>query len=134
MRLLVKLVAVLTALSLIRTVWFVAGFVGAGGLRGLLTSGLLGGLTILGWMIVFVAGPVAGVQLWRFRESGRHAGIILFGYNVAYYIAGLLWLRSPSASSWQIFIAACASALPLLVLLSPRTRALFSAAKLKAAA
>jgi hypothetical protein len=25
------------------------------------------------------------LQLWRFRDSGRRAGIILFGYGLAYY-------------------------------------------------
>src|SRR5688572_28115057 len=106
MRLMVRLVAVFTALSLIRTLWFVAAFAATGGLRGFLTSGLLGVLTVFGWVIVLVAGPVAAVQLWRFRESGRRAGIILFGYNVTYYVVGLFWLRSPEASVWQILIAA----------------------------
>jgi hypothetical protein len=96
--------------------------------------GLLGGLTILGWVITFVAGSVAGVQLWRFRESGRRAGIVLFGYNIVYYIAGLFCLRSPEASVWQLLIAAGTSTLPLLVLLAPRTRALFPGAKSKEAA
>jgi hypothetical protein len=134
MRLLVRLVAIFTALALIQTVWFMATFAMRGGLRPLLATGLLGGLTILGWLIVLVAGPVAAVQLWRFRESGRRAGIILFGYSVAYYAVGLVWLRSPGASGWRLFIAAGFFALPLVVLLSRRTRALCSEAKQAAAA
>jgi hypothetical protein len=79
MRVLIRIVAVLTALSVLCTVWFVAAIAVAGGLRELLASGLLGGLTIVGWVIALVVGPVATVQLWRFRENGRRAGVIFFG-------------------------------------------------------
>ena len=71
MRLLVRIVAVLAAVSVLGTVWFVAAFAAAGELQALLTSGLLGSLTIVGWVITLVVGPVATVQLWRFRQSGR---------------------------------------------------------------
>ncbi len=133
MRLLIRVVAVLAAVSVLGTLWFVAAFAAAGGLRALLTSGLLGSLTIVGWAIAFIVGPVAAVQLWRFRDSGRRAGIILFGYGLAYYAVGLLWLRAPEASTWSILVAAVMFALPLLVLLSPRIRPLFSGATSKAA-
>ena len=129
MRWLVRIVAVLAAVSVLGTVWFVATFAAAGGLGPLLTSGLLGGLTMVGWAIALVAGPVAAVQLWRFRESGRRAGIILFGYGVAYYVVGLLAVRSPEAASWPIFATATMFAFPLAVLLAPRTRGLFAVAK-----
>ena len=124
MRLLIRLVAVLAAVSVLGTVSFVAVFAAAGGLRALVSAGLLGGLTIVGWAIALVAGPVAAVQLWRFRQSGRRAGILLFGYGLAYHLVGLLALRSPEASIWQIFAAATMFALPLVVLLLPRTRLL----------
>ena len=133
MRLLIRIVAVLAAVSVLGTLWFVAAFAAAGGLRALLTSGLLGGLTIVGWVLALVVGPVAAVQLWRLRDSGRRAGIILFGYGLAYYVVGLLALRAPEASAWQILGAAAMFALPLVVLLSPRTRSLLSAATSKTA-
>lgn len=133
MRLLIRIVAVLAAVSVLGTLWFVAAFAAAGGLRALLTSGLLGGLTIVGWVLALVVGPVAAVQLWRLRDSGRRAGIILFGYGLGYYVAGLLAFRAPEASAWQILGAAAMFALPLVVLLSPRTRSLLSAATSKTA-
>jgi hypothetical protein len=133
MRLLIRIVAVLAAVSVLGTVWFVAAFAAAGGLRGLLTSGMLGVLTIVGWVITLIAGPVAAVQLWRFRQSGRRAGIILFGYGLAYYLVGLLALRSPEASIWQIFAAALMFGFPLVVLLLTRTRLLFATANSNAA-
>src|SRR5918994_5457342 len=115
MRILIRIVAVLAAVSVLGTVWFVAAFAAAGGLRALPTAGLLGGLTIVGWVIALLVGPVAAVQLWRFRQSGRRAGIILFGYGLAYYVVGLLALRSPEASTRQIFAAATMFGLPLVV-------------------
>jgi hypothetical protein len=126
MRLLIRLVAILAALSVLGTVWFIAAFAGAGGLRALVSGGLLGVLTLVGWAIALVAGPVAAVQLWRFRQSGRHAGIILYGYGLAYYLIGLFGLRSPEASIPDIFAAAMMYTLPLVVLLLPRTRTLFA--------
>jgi hypothetical protein len=133
MRFLIRIVAVVAAVSVLGTVWFVAGFVAAGGLRALLTSGLVGVLTIVGWVIALVVGPVATVQLWRFRQSGRRAGIVLFGYGLAYYLVGLIALRSPEASTRQIFAAAAMFGLPLVVLLLPRTRMLFASAQSNAA-
>jgi hypothetical protein len=133
MRLLIRLVAVLAAVSVLGTVWFVAAFAAAGGLRALVSAGFLGGLTIVGWAIALVVGPVAAVQLWRFRQSGRRAGIILFGSGLAYYLVGLLALRSPEASIWQIFSAAIMFAVPLVVLLLPRTRMLLAAGTSNAA-
>jgi hypothetical protein len=53
--------------------------------------------------------------------------------SLAYYLVGLLALRSPEASTWQIFAAATMFALPLVVLLLPRTRMLFATAKSNAA-
>jgi hypothetical protein len=133
MRLLIRIVAVLAAVSALGTVWLVAAFAAAGGLRALLASGMLGVLTIVGWVIALVAGPVAAVQLWRFRPSGRRAGILLFGYGLAYYLVGLLALRSPEASIRQIFTAAMMFGFPLVVLLLARTRMLFATASSDAA-
>lgn len=125
MRVIVRVLAVLAALSVVTTLWFVASFVRAGGLRALLMSGLLGVLTLVGWIITLVIGPVAAVQLWKLRESGRRAGLLLFGYGLMYYVLGLLALRAPEASVWQIVAATTMFAVPFVVLLLPRTRATF---------
>jgi hypothetical protein len=102
MRLMVKMVAALAGVSVVSTVWFVAVFAAGDGIGALLQSGLLGVLTLVGWAITLVIGPVAAIQLWRFRQSGRRAAIALFGYGLAYYVVGLLTLRAPDASVWQI--------------------------------
>ena len=126
-RLVVRLVAVLAALSVAGTLWFVAAIAAADGIGVLLSSGLLGVLTIIGWVLTLIVGPVAAVQLWRFRESGRLTGVIVFGYGLAYYVVGFFALRTPEASVGQIAGAAIMCAVPLIVLLSPRTRAIFAA-------
>ena len=125
MRFLIRVVAVLAAASVLMTVWFVAAFAARAGMGPLLRSGILGGLTLLGWVVTLVSGPIAAVQLWRFRESGRRAGIILFGFGLAYYLVGLVAVRGPGASIRQIMAAAMMFSLPLLVLLSRSARPLF---------
>lgn len=127
MRLLIRLVAILAGLSVFGTMWFIAALPGVSGLQALSSAGAIGVLTLLGWAIALIAGPVAAVQLWRFRQSGRLAGIILFGYGLAYYVAGLFVLRAPGASIPDIVAAAVMYTLPLVVLLLPRTRAVFAA-------
>jgi hypothetical protein len=117
----------LAGVSVVGTFWFVAAFASRGGLGALLRSGLLGGLTVVGWLITLVVGPVAAVQLWRFRESGRRAGIVLFGFGCVYYVVGLLVLRAPGASIGQIVAVAAVFAVPLFVLLSRRARRFFEA-------
>jgi hypothetical protein len=52
--------------------------------------------------------------------------IALFGDGLAYYVVGLLTRRAPDASVWQIVAMAAMFALPLVVLLSPETRAMFA--------
>jgi hypothetical protein len=126
-RLLIRIVAVLSAFSVAGTVWFIAAFAAAGGMQELLSSGALGILTIACWCVVLLAGPVAAVQLWRFRRSGRRAGLVLFGTSVLYYGVGLLALRAPEAPVGPIITSAVIFAVPLLVLLAPRARPLFVA-------
>lgn len=125
MRSLVRIVAIIAGLSVVGTVWFVATFAARGGLGALVTSGMLGVLTLVGWVVTLLIGPVATVQLWRLRDSGRRAGIVLFGYGLAYYLVGLFVLRSAEASVSGIVVAALSFALPLIVLLLPRIRPVF---------
>jgi hypothetical protein len=127
MRFLIRVVALLAAASVLMTMWFVAGFTTRAGMGPLLRSGILGGLTLVGWIVTLVYGPIAAVQLWRFRESGRRAGIILFGFGLAYYLLGLVELRAPGASITQIVAAATTFSLPLFVLLSRSARPFFGA-------
>jgi hypothetical protein len=102
--------------------WFVVAITQAGGLRPLLATGLLGVLTIVGWCMTLFAGPVLAVHLWRGTEVGRRIGVLFYGYAVLYYGAGLM-LRSPEAPVGQIVAALMLCTLPVLVLVSPSTKA-----------
>ena len=122
MKVILRIVAVLAAFSAVFILWFIASFAAAGGIRSLVGSGLLGILTLFGWVVSLTAGPFAAVQLWRRREGGRRAGMILFGYGLAYYVIGLLILRQPGAQVGQIIAAATIYATPLVLLAMPAAR------------
>ena len=122
MKVTLRIVAVLAACSVVFTVWFVARFAAAGGIRSLVASGLLGILTLIGWIVTLTAGPFAAVQLWRYREGGRRAAMILFGYGLAYYVIGLFILRQPRAQVGRIVAAGAIYAVPLVVLAIPAAR------------
>jgi hypothetical protein len=119
LKLLIRIIAVLAALSVAFTIWFIARIAASGGMRSLATSGMLGVLTLAGWLVSLIVGPFAAVQLWKYQESGRRAGAILFGYGLAYYVIGLFVLRQPGAQVGQIIVAAALYAIPFVVLMLP---------------
>ena len=121
MKVTLRIVAVLAAFSVVFTVWFVARFAAAGGIRSLVASELLGILTLVGWIVTLTAGPFAVVRLWRYREGGGRAAMILFGYGLAYYVIGL-FIRQPRAQVGRIVAAGAIYAIPLVVLAIPAAR------------
>src|SRR5262245_24038611 len=97
MRIAIRAVAVLAALSFSITLAFVAAIVRSGGLPELLSRGAFGVATAFGWGITLTAGPIVTIDLWRFRERGRRLGLLLFGSGLLYYVIGLVAWRSPAA-------------------------------------
>jgi len=122
MTLLLKSIAVVAATSVAFTVALVVLIIGRGGFRPLLNAGVFGVVTLLGWVVGLTFGPLTTVHLWRLRQQGRIAGLILFGYGFLYYIAGYFWLRAPEAPSGQIIAAAIAHLIPMLILASPAAK------------
>ena len=122
MRLLLRIVAVLLVLcafiALLQTVQFSL----RGSIATLARSGVLGAATIFGWLLLLVAGPFASVQLWRLRRAGLYATAILSGFFVAYYFAGLLFLRAHNALLWPIVGAIVFNGLLVALLASPAAR------------
>jgi hypothetical protein len=111
----------MAAFSACGTVWVVITLAAHNGMHPLLASGTLGLLTVVGWVITLIAGPIAAIQLWRLKEAGRPAGIALFGYGLLYYVAGV-GIRSSGTAAFPILFAALSFAIPLAVLLSRRAR------------
>lgn len=122
MHLVLKIIAATAAVSVVFTIWLIVMLVGPRGFGPLLNAGMLGVMTLLGWAVTLVLGPFAAFQLWRHRESGRVAGLVLFGFGVVYYVVGFFALRAPEADPGQIAAAAIAYALPVVILASPPAR------------
>ena len=118
---LLRIIAVLAAISTVVTVTAAISMFRAGAGPALLSSAL-GVATILGWLITLVAGPVAAFQMWRLKESGRRAGLLLFGYALLFYAVGWFVLASPEAQVLPVITAALSFAVPVAILLSPAAR------------
>lgn len=118
MRIALRAIGIIAALSVIATVIFLIGFIRPG-LRALLATGAFGYLTIIGWIVTFVAGPIATVQLFRLRASGLRWGAVLFGYMLVYYIAGILFFRAPGVAAAPLVVLCVILAALVAVLLSP---------------
>ena len=120
MRILLRLIAILAAVSVLFTVWFVIAFARIGGLQALSAKTALAAFTFIGWVITLGAGPFVAIQLWRLRDSGRRAGLVMFGFGLAYYLVGLL--GAPQAQAGPAWTAALIYAVPFAVLLSKPAR------------
>ena len=120
MRFLFRATSVLAAFSVVSTVQLVVALAIHGQLGAILTRNALGALTVTGWIICLTVGPVAVIQLWRYRNSGRQAGMVLFGYTVAYYLAGI----EAHGSQTPVLFSTAIAALPLCVLVSKPARTL----------
>ena len=116
-----RIVAAIAAISVVFTIWLILVIGTAGGFVPLLRSGALGIMTFIGWTVTLALGPITAVQLGRYKETGRRAGLVLFGFGVVYYLSGLLWLSAQDAQS-QIVVAVAAYALPFVFLALPSAR------------
>jgi hypothetical protein len=120
MRTVLRLIAVLAGLSVAQTVIFIVRF-GLKGVEALLATGVFGALTIAGWLVTFIAGPWAAIQLFRLRQTGRIAAAVVFGTMLIYYLVGLAF-RKPEAPAAPIVTLCVASMALVIVLLSPAAK------------
>ena len=127
MRIVLRIVALVSAFTVLGTIWFIVAVPGIRNAIAFATSGAFGALTALGWVVSLVAGPIAAVQLWRLRPDGRRAAIAVFGYGFAYYVLGLLIFRDPAAPLFPILLAVISFGIPLAIVLSKRARQVCSA-------
>jgi hypothetical protein len=115
---LLRLVAVLAGVSVVATIIFILQF-GRTGIEALLATGTFGIITIAGWLLTLIAGPVAAIQLFLLRSTGRVAAVVLFGSMLLYYIVGLFAFRQPRAPVIPIITLCVALAVLVLIVLSP---------------
>ena len=88
----------------------------------LMVTGPLGLFTVLGWALIIAVGPFAAVQLWRLRENGRRASLLLSGYTLLYYFAMGLSFQQQHLATSKVWLWAGANAYFVMVLLSPTAR------------
>ena len=121
MRIILRIFAIVMWWEIIRTIVLIWRFSRLGGLAALM-RGIFGATTIIGWLLILAVGPFAATQLWRLRESGRKASLLLAVYAFSYYLAGVLFFREPGAELSPILVAVAGNALFSALLLSPPAR------------
>jgi hypothetical protein len=121
-RVLLRILALIAAFTVVGTVMFILRVPGTRNAIAFATASAFGAVTVIGWVVSLVGGPFAAVQLWRLRESGRRAAIVVFGYGFAYYVVGLLVFRDPGVAIAPIVLGAVSFGVPLVILLSRRAR------------
>jgi hypothetical protein len=122
MRPFLRVVAVILALCVFLALLQTIDILLRGGMSSLVRSGVLGAATILRWLLILTAGPFGSVQLWRFRRVGLYAATILAGFFLAYYFAGLLFLRAHSVPLSPIFAYVVFNWVLVVLLASPAAR------------
>jgi hypothetical protein len=127
MAIFLRLIGLVAGLSVFATAVFIARFAQIG-LRPLLATGAFGFVTVVGWLVTFVVGPIAMVQLLRVKNSGRFAGALLFGFMFLYYAVGLFAFRAPGTPIAPIVMVCGFLAFLVIVLLSPAARRTCTAA------
>lgn len=122
MRIVLRLIAVWTLLTVLATLALVLGFWLRGAILPLFHSGPFGLLTALGWFITLVVGPPAAALLWRQSDAGRVASIGLWGSICLYYLLGLLFFRTPATRYGYAFVCIIGSMVPVVLLVSPQAK------------
>jgi hypothetical protein len=117
-----RAIAIVVAVAVALTIVMIVQFALSRNLGALARSGVLGVITILGWMFTLAVGPIAAVQLWRLRRAGLFLAASLCGLAAAYFLIGLLWLRSPEAPLTPIVVGMLMNGILVAVLLSPAAR------------
>jgi hypothetical protein len=121
-KILLKIVAVIVGLAVLRTVLMIFQFASSSRLAALIGSGAFGVTTIAAWCLILVAGPVASVQLWRLRRIGLYVAASLSALALLYYLFGSLANRGPELRLAPLVVPIVGNALVVAVLLSPSAR------------
>jgi hypothetical protein len=122
MRILLRLVAVFTLLSVVGTLFLVGAIWHRGAIPLLLQSGTFGFLTVAGWFLTLVAGGPAVVLLWRPTNLGRIAAAITWSSIGLYYAINLTMSHSFGGNYIRVFIYIAVCGALVALVLSPQAR------------
>ena len=120
MRILLRLVAGFTFISVIFTLKLILGMWHSGAMPSLIHSGLTGVLTIAGWLITLGVGTPSAILLWSRSEAGRIGAIIVWTSVCFYYLIFLV--LSPDVIHGRLTYYLIGSAALVVLLLSPKAR------------
>ena len=74
--------------------------------RGFTHLALSSSLMVFDLVVTIVGGPIAAIQLWRFKRSGRTVGLIVFGVRLFYSTVGLAMFPVPGARLPYVAVSA----------------------------
>jgi len=121
-KIVLKIIAVIDALAVLRTVAMIVQFASTARLAALIRSGAFGITTLAAWFLILVAGPIASVQLWRLRRIGLYVAASLCALALAYYLFWYLANRGPELRIAPLLTPIVGNAFILALLLSPSAR------------
>jgi hypothetical protein len=78
--------------------------------------------TIVLWIATIVGGPIAAIQLWRFKRSGWTVELIVFAVGLLYYMVGFAMFRGPGANLPSIAVNTAFYLLGVIILALPSCR------------
>ena len=123
MRLILRFFAAVTALMFIAIVMQIVPMTLSGDLWRLASSGVVGTMTVAGWLLILFVAPLAAFRLYQLQRSGLMLTALLFALATAYYVVGL-FVRPPGApADYQAPIGPLlVNAASCVLLLSPAAR------------
>ncbi len=122
MRVVLRILAIAVGFGAGLTLLLVLRFWRLSGFGDLLATGAFGSITVLGWVLNLIVGPFAAIQLWRLRDSGRRASLVLVGYSLLYYAVGWFFFRQPQTRSSEVWWPGVYNALLAALLFSRSAR------------
>jgi hypothetical protein len=120
--LLLRAIAIYTALAVMQTAMALVPFAITGQLRGMAASGLFGVVTIGSWLLTLVVGPVAAINLFQLKPIGLRLTAALCAAAVLYYLAAIFLLRVPEGQGTPPLGPLIVNTASLILVLSPTAR------------
>lgn len=119
MKITLRIIAVYFVIAFLGSLFEVVSFASRFSPNVFRSLGLIGVLTFIGWGLGILVGPFAAIQLWRLKNIGRLAGVVLFGFVAVY---GVIDAAYYGQLPLPLLVKICISILGCAILLSPGAR------------